>query len=56
MCKGIKQSSKFEKVSLNETSEFPFWGLNIRVNFYLRDSENKENMKKIKKIYFIIKY
>ena len=33
------QSPKFKRVSLNETSEFPFWGLNICVDFDLRDSK-----------------
>ena len=27
------QSPKFKRVSLNETPEFPFWGLNICVDF-----------------------
>ena len=25
----LNQSPKFKRVSLNETLEFPFWGLNI---------------------------
>ena len=33
------QSSKFKRVSLNETLEFPFWGLHICVDFDLRDSK-----------------
>ena len=35
------QSPKFNRVSLNETPEFPFRGLNIQVNFNLRDSEKE---------------
>ena len=31
------QSPKFKRVSLNETPEFPFWGLKICVDFDLRD-------------------
>ena len=27
------QSPKFKRVSLNKTREFPFWGLNIYVDF-----------------------
>ena len=30
-------SPKFKRVSLNETPEFPFWGLNVCVGFDLRD-------------------
>jgi len=33
---------KFKRVSLNDTPEFPFWGLNIYVNFDLRGSKKKE--------------
>ena len=33
------QRAKLKRVSLNETPEFPFWGLNICVDFDLRDSE-----------------
>ena len=29
------QSPKFKRVSLNETPEFPFWGLNICVDYDL---------------------
>ena len=32
--------------------EFHFWGLNICVDFYLRDSKKMENMKKPIKIIF----
>ena len=32
-------SPKFKGVSLNETPEFPVWGLNICVDFHLRDGE-----------------
>ena len=35
----IVPSPKFKRVSLKETSEFPFWGLNICVDFDLRDSK-----------------
>ena len=28
---------KFKRVSLNETSEFPLWGIKICVDFFLRD-------------------
>ena len=31
------QSQKFKRISLKETFEFPFWGLNICVDFDLRD-------------------
>jgi len=40
---------KFKRVSLNETLEIPFWGLNICVDFDLRDSKKMENMKKLNK-------
>ena len=46
------QSPKFKRVSLNETPELPFWGLNICVDFDLRDSEKMENMKKLNNILF----
>ena len=49
---GHYQSLKFKRVSLNETPEFPFWGLNIYVDFYLRDKKKIENMKKYNKIIF----
>ena len=45
-------SPKFKRVSLNETPEFPFWGLKICVDFDLRDSKNMENINKLKKIIF----
>ena len=35
-------SPKFKRVSLNDTPEFPFWGLNIYVNFDLRGYKKKE--------------
>ena len=35
------QSPKLKRVSLDETPEFPFWGLNIHVDFDLRDSNWK---------------
>ena len=31
------QSPKFKKVSLNESLEFPLWGLSISVDFDLED-------------------
>ena len=37
----ITQSPKFKRVSLNETPEFSFRGLNICVDFNLRDSEKR---------------
>jgi len=46
----INPSPKFKRVSLNETPELPFWGLNICVDFDLRDSKNMNNMKKPNKI------
>ena len=46
------QSSKFKRVSLNETLEFPFWRLNFYVDFGLRNSQQMENMKKLIKIIF----
>ena len=45
-----EQSPKFKRVSLNETLEFPFWRLNICVDFGLRYSKNMENMKKLNKV------
>ena len=46
------QSPKFKRVSLDKTTEFPFWGLNICVDFDLRDSKKSENINKLKKIIF----
>jgi len=46
------QSPKFKRVLLNETPEFPFWGLNICVDFDLGDFKIMENMKKLNKIIF----
>ena len=46
------QSPKFKRVLLNETPEFPFWGLKICVDFDLRDSKKIENINKLKKIIF----
>ena len=43
------QSPKFKRVLLNETPEFPFWGLNICVDFDLRGLKKMENMKKVNK-------
>ena len=51
-CTAHSQSPKFKTVSLNETPELPFWGLNICVDFDLRDSEKMENMKKLNNILF----
>jgi len=48
-------SPKFKRVSLNETLEFPFWGLNICVDFDLRDSKKMENLNQVKKIIFYYK-
>ena len=48
----IQLSPKFERESLNETFKFPFWGLNICVDFDLRDSIKMENMKKLNNIIF----
>ena len=48
----VTLSPKFKRVSLNETPEFPFWGLKICVDFDLRDSKNMENMKKPNEIIF----
>ena len=45
-------SPKFKRVSLNETLEFPVWGLNIFVDFDLSDSKIIENMKKLNKFIF----
>ena len=42
---------KFKRVSLNETPEFPFWGLKICVDFDLRDSKKMEKINKLKKNY-----
>ena len=50
------QSPKFKRVSLNETLEFPFWGLNICVDFDLRNSQQMENMKKLIRIIFHYKH
>ena len=38
-----------KRVSFNETSEFPFGGLKICVDFDLRDSKKMENINKLKK-------
>ena len=35
-----------------ETPEFPFWGLNICVNFDLRDLKKIENMNNLNKVIF----
>ena len=43
------QSPKFKRVLLNETPKFPFWGLNISVDFDLRAFKKMENMKKVNK-------
>jgi len=51
----LSQSPKFKRVSLNETPEFPFWGLNICVDFDLRDSKKMENINQVKKIIFYYK-
>jgi len=48
----VTQSPKFKRVSLNETPKFPFWGSNVCVDFYLRDSKKMENKKKLNKIIF----
>ena len=42
----VLQSPKFKRVSFNETFEFPFWGLNISVDFDLRDLKKMEKNKK----------
>ena len=53
MCKcTVYLSPKFKRVSLNETPEFPFWGLQFCVDFDLRDSKKIENINKLKKIIF----
>ena len=49
---GQNQRATFLRVLLNETLEFPFWGLNICVDFDLRDSTKMENMKKLNEIIF----
>ena len=43
-------SPKFKRVSLDETPEFPFWGLHL--DFDLRDSKKNEKIKKLNKITF----
>ena len=45
-------SPKFKRVLLNETPQFPFWGLNICVDLNFRDSKKMENLNKINKIIF----
>ena len=50
----MHQSPKFKKSIIDETPEFPFWGLNICVDFDLRDSKILENMEKLHKIIFHI--
>ena len=42
-----RQSPKLKRVSLGKTPEFPFWGLNICVDFDLRDSKKIENINKL---------
>ena len=46
------QSPNLKRVSLNETIEFPFWGINICVDLYLRDSKKIESMKILNQIIF----
>ena len=46
------QSLKFKRVLLNETSEFPFWGLIICVDFDLRDSIKMVRYKGLNKLIF----
>ena len=48
----VAQSPKFKRVSLMETPEFPFWCLNICVDFDLGDFKIMENIKKLNKIIF----
>ena len=36
------QSRKFNRASLNKGHEFPYWGLNICIDFDLRDLKNGE--------------
>ena len=48
----LVQSPKFNRVSLNETPEFPFWGHKICVDFDLRDSKKNGEYKQTKKIIF----
>ena len=48
----LPMSPKFKRVSLNKILEFPFWGLNIYVDFDLRNSKKMENIIKLKKIIF----
>ena len=43
-------SLEFKRVSLDETFQFPFWGLNICVDFDLGDSKKMENINKLNKI------
>ena len=38
----VVQSPKFKRVLLDETPKFPFWGLNICVDFDLRGSKKNE--------------
>jgi len=45
-------SLKFKRVSLNETSEFPFWGLNICVDFDLGELIKMVRYKGLNKIIF----
>ena len=40
--------SRFKRASLNETPQFPFWGLNICVHLDLWDSKKMENINKLK--------
>ena len=42
-------SPKFKRVSLNETPEFPFWGLKFCVDFDLRDSKKNGEYKQTEK-------
>ena len=43
------QSPKFKRGSLNETLEFPFWGLKFCVDFDLRDSKKNGEYKQTEK-------
>ena len=46
---------KFQEVSLNETSEFPFWGLYICVHFNLRIRKQTDIVKKPHEIIYLNK-
>ena len=48
----FRQSPKFKRVSLDKTPKFPFWGLNICVDFDFKDSKKIKDVNKLNKMIF----